>query len=142
MSFSSRQPISLVRQLVHANGWRVMLQDGEHYVLDDPAGSLPCDVQIYYEEKSPVMVIWTGVSQALPASTLPASLFAGLLARHPPFGNFRTDPVENSHLRFVLVYTALAAGLTEPLFRQICGHMSAEVAALEAALRQEGLMVG
>jgi hypothetical protein len=142
MSFSGRNPIGLVRQLVQANGWRVILQDGDHHVLDDPAGSLPCDIEIVYEEGSPVMVIWAGVSQALPASTLPASIFAGLLARHPPFGNFRTDPVGNSHLRFVLVYTALAAGLTGVLFRQVCGQMSAEVGLLEAALRQEGLLVG
>jgi hypothetical protein len=135
-------PNGLVRRLATASGLRVMLQDGQHYILDDPAGSLPCDIEIVYEEGSPVMVIWAGVSQALPAGCLPVSIFAGLLARHPPFGNFRTDPVGNSHLHFVLVYTALAAGLTGALFRQICSHMSAEVGGLEAALRREGLMVG
>lgn len=140
MSRFTHPPHGLVRRLVHANGWRVILQDGEHYILDDPAGSLPCDIQIHYEEASPVMAIWTGVSHALPASHLPASLFAGLMARHPPFGAFRTDMVENSHLHFVLVYTALTGGLTEALFRLICGHMSVEAGELEAALRQHGLL--
>jgi hypothetical protein len=140
MSLFTRRPVGTVSRLATANGWRVILHQGQDYVVADPAGQLPCNIHIYYRQAAPILILHTSLPQPFNPLLLPAGLFAGLMARHQLFGTFRTQPAGQCRLRFVLTYTALTAGLTEEYFGRICRVMARDIGELEAALREQGLM--